>query len=105
VWQLYLLLREIVDIVFAETCTTANSIYLKCKIEDHNSQFKKVFPDKNLLPKHHILLHYAEVLRKVGPLVRSSTIHFEAMHFESKQFSSIVCVSKIFARPWLSDIR
>jgi hypothetical protein len=53
-WKLYLLLRDIIDLVFADVCAVSDSVYLKCKIEDPHSLFRVVFPDRNMIPKHHI---------------------------------------------------
>jgi len=47
-----------------------------------------------MLPKHHIMVHYPQVMRKVGPLSRCSSIRFEAKHNESKRLCSIVCCFK-----------
>ncbi len=93
-WRLYLLLRDIMDLVFADTCTVSDSIHLKYKIEDHHSLFRTVFPDRRLLPKHHIMIHYPQVMRKVGPLSNCSSMRLEAKHNESKRLSSIVCCFK-----------
>ena len=46
---------DIIDLVFSDRCTVGDSIYLKCKIEDHHCLFRRVFPDKSMLPKHHIV--------------------------------------------------
>ena len=93
-WHLYLMLRDIIDLVFADSCTVGDSIYLKHLIEDHHSLFRAVFPDRNMLPNHHLLVHYPSVMRKVGPLSRCSSIRFEAKHYESKRLCSIVCCFK-----------
>jgi len=65
-WKLYLLLRDILDLVFADVCAISDSVYLKAKVEDHHALFKAVFSDRNMTPKHHILIHYPQVMRKVG---------------------------------------
>ena len=31
--------------------------------------FKKLFPDTNLTPKHHFMVHYPDVMIQVGPIV------------------------------------
>jgi hypothetical protein len=93
-WRLYLQLRELVDLIFADSYSVGVSVYLKCKVEDHNSLFRKVFPEKNMLPKHHLLLHYPDVMRKVGPLSRCSSMRFEAKHYESKRLCAVVCCFK-----------
>lgn len=93
-WRLYLILRDIVDIVFSDSCTVGDSVFLKYKIEEHHSLFKEVFPHKHLLPKHHIMTHYPSVMRKVGPLSRCSSMRFEGKHYESKRLSGVVSCFK-----------
>lgn len=93
-WKLYLLLRDIIDTVFADTCSVADGIYLKCKIEDHHTLFMTLFPDRHLLPKHHNMVHYPQVMMRVGPLSRCSSMRFEAKHNESKRLCTVVCCFK-----------
>ena len=93
-WNLYLLLHDIIDVVFADSCSVGDSVYLKCKIEDHHTLFMCFFSDRRLMPKHHMLLHYPQVMRKVGPISRCSSMRFEAKHNESKRLCSVVCCFK-----------
>jgi len=93
-WHLFLLLRDIIDIIFADMCTVADSVILRHKVEDHHCLFKSVFPQKHLLPKHHMMLHYPHVMRKVGTLCRCSSMRFEAKHYETKRLCSVVCCFK-----------
>ena len=93
-WKLYLLLHDIIDLVFADTCSIGDSVYLKCKIEDHHTLFMSLFSSRRMLPKHHILVHYPQVMQKVGPLSLCSSIRYEAKHNESKRLCSVVCCFK-----------
>jgi hypothetical protein len=92
--KLYLILHDIADLFFSESCSVGDCVYLQYKIEDHHSLLLSLFPDKNLLPKHHFLLHYPQVMRKMGPVSRCSSMRFEAKHNESKRLCSIVCCFK-----------
>jgi len=38
----------------------------------------------NLKPKHHFMLHYSEIIRKIGPLKTFWTMRFESKHRMSK---------------------
>lgn len=97
-WRLYLLLRRIVDLVFSDSVNVGDSVYLKHLIDDHHSLFKLLFPERRLLPKHHMMVHYPVVMRTMGPLSRSSSIRFEAKHYESKRLCSVVCCFKDICR-------
>lgn len=54
--------------------------YLKHLIVEHHSLFKELYPHKNLIPKHHYMLHYPRCIRKIGPLVHVWSMRFEAKH-------------------------
>lgn len=68
-WELLLLLIQIVDIVFSPFVTHGMTCYLKHLIFDHHMLFKTLFPERNLIPKHHLMIHYPSCIRKIGPLI------------------------------------
>ena len=55
------------------------------KSQEHRQKHKELFPTINLLPKHHYLEHYPELIRLFGPLVGHWTLRFEAKHSFFKQ--------------------
>lgn len=57
-WELFLLLRRIMDIAFAREITETMIAHLRIYIEDHHSLFRKLFPTLRLTPKHHFIVHY-----------------------------------------------
>lgn len=57
-WKLFLLLLEIIDIVFAHI-TSVNAIaVLEGLIEEHHSTFLRIYPDCSIIPKMHYMVHY-----------------------------------------------
>lgn len=54
---------------------------LKKAVELHLKSVLKFFK-KNLLPKHHFMLHYATIIEKVGPIVHKSSMKYESKHKE-----------------------
>lgn len=50
-------LIEIVKILFAPVVSVNTVLRLKKLIELHLKQFKRLFPDKNIIPKQHYMLH------------------------------------------------
>ena len=64
-------------------------IQLKYCIAQHHHLYKKIFK-LPLRPKHHLLVHYPELMEKLGPLYLYSSIRFEAKHQFYKQHSYIV---------------
>ena len=79
-WQILLDLKEIVEILASGHFSDETLSYLECKISDHRCLLKEVFPDFHLLPKHHFLEHYPELIRRFGPVIDFWTIRFEAKH-------------------------
>ncbi len=65
-WHLLLLLLHIVNIVFSPCITEGMTVFLKHLIEEHHRLFKNVYPQNNLIPKHHFMIHYAESIRQIG---------------------------------------
>ncbi|XP_071814886.1 uncharacterized protein [Apostichopus japonicus] len=80
VWDVLLSLKDIVELVHSPVFTEEMITSLDAKIHDHKHQFTKAFPGKALKPKHHFIEHYTEEIKMFGPLVKVSTIRFEAKH-------------------------
>lgn len=79
-WQIVLELKDIVELLTCGHFSEETLHYLEFKISSHRCLLKEVFPDFSLLPKHHFLEHYPELVRRFGPLVDFWTIRFEAKH-------------------------
>lgn len=56
------------------------TVYLKNLIADHHKLFKHLYPHRNLIPKHHFMIHYPSSIRKIGPLLYVWCMRFEAKH-------------------------
>lgn len=92
-WHLLLLLLHIINIVFAPSITEGMTVFLKHLIEEHHRLFTDLYPQNNLIPKHHFMIHYPECIRQIGPLVHVWSMRYEAKHkcFKSsiKNFKNI----------------
>lgn len=78
-WYLFILLLQIVNIVFSSVIFTGITIYLKHLIVKHHRLFKHLFPDKNLLPKHNFMVQYPRKFYhcyKVGACLTKRSITF-----------------------------
>lgn len=73
-------LLAIVQIVFSPVITLETTNLLKILIQEHLSQFKDMFPDVNITPKQHYLIHIPRMIKQLGPLVRHSCFVFESAH-------------------------
>lgn len=79
-WQILMVLKDVVELVVAPTHTEDSVAYLECKISEHRKRYQELFPNVQLLPKHHYLDHYPGLIRQFGPLVGLWTMRFEAKH-------------------------
>ncbi|KAL6480780.1 hypothetical protein MHYP_G00118130 [Metynnis hypsauchen] len=73
-------LKDIVDLVMSPVHTEESICYLDSIISEHRSRFLDVFPQHKLIPKHHFLEHYPQLIREFGPLAALWTMRFEAKH-------------------------
>lgn len=71
-------LIEIVKILFAPVVSVNTVLRLKKLIELHLKQFKRLFPDKNIIPKQHCMLHLPAQILSLGPLIRHMCMRFES---------------------------
>ena len=86
--QEYTFLTEwihIAQVIYFPAISTATIQVSKVSIENHLRKFKELFPDKNIIPKEHYLIHIPEMIKLLGPVIRSSSSSFEAAHQYFKQ--------------------
>lgn len=90
-WELFILLRRIMDIVFAPHVSMTEIGYLRLLIVDHHNLFKKLYPDVRMVNKHHHLVHYPTCFVMSGPMARMLCLKYELKHNLGKRFSHIMC--------------
>ncbi|KAL7299834.1 hypothetical protein TKK_0007574 [Trichogramma kaykai] len=78
-WKLYLLLREMSNLTMTSVVTESLLNHLTLVISKHHSLYKTLFND-TLKPKFHFVLHYPNLMRKLGSLAQYSVIRFEGKH-------------------------
>lgn len=88
-WEMYLTLREIIDILLASSITFETIELLATLITEHNALYLELFSE-TLKPKHHLLLHYPRLMTILGPLKNFSCIRFEGKHNELKKSAKVV---------------
>ena len=79
-WHLFLILSDIVDIVYSNDLSFSLIAQLDWLIQEHHQLYKDLFPHETLKPKHHNLVHYPNALRQLGSLTDYLTLRFEAKH-------------------------
>lgn len=93
VWKLFLILRNIIDITTSDFTTSQYIAELEWLISEHNRLYLNLFKD-TLKPKHHHLLHYAEVMKQIGPVQNISSMRFESKHREAKSTANVTYCRK-----------
>ena len=90
-WKLLLDLQEILQTICSTKITLDTTDILEQKISDYLMLLNEIFPN-SMKPKHLFALHYASVMRQVGPLWNICCMRFESKHREGKQISrSAIC--------------
>ncbi|XP_066595388.1 uncharacterized protein [Prorops nasuta] len=88
-WSLYLHLREIISIIMAPAFNTETLCYLSNLISRYHAIYLECFNDF-LKPKYHILTHYPQIMKQMGPLKNLSCIRFEAKHKQLKDYAKVI---------------
>ncbi|KAJ1528927.1 hypothetical protein ONE63_007296 [Megalurothrips usitatus] len=81
VWNLYLIARQIQDIVTAPKVFSFDIPVLRQLIMEHHTEYMRLF-EKDLKPKFHFMVHEPEILELLGPLDPISTYRSEAKYKE-----------------------
>lgn len=89
-WQLYICLRNILDIILHKSINAERISLLESLISEHHCLYS-VQLKQNLKPKFHNMVHYPRLLRRFGPLVHFWSMRFEAKHRLSKIAANSTC--------------
>lgn len=63
-WSNYLLLMDIVDLLFSPCVSKDNCAYLTTLISDHHEQFTELYPESSVIPKMHFMVHMPRLTLK-----------------------------------------
>jgi hypothetical protein len=74
-----------VDIAVAPSVCFEQSSHLRRGVLEYLELHKLHFPEQSLESKRHYLIHYANFIEKIGPLLRDSCMRFESKHQRSKK--------------------
>ena len=88
-WDVYLLLREIVDIVFAPVVELGHLSDLQGLIASFLRTFVEVIGQDKMVPKFHYMLHYPRQIRLLGPLRNLWCMRFEGKHQYFKKMAVV----------------
>lgn len=83
IWNFYLNLFDIIHILLKQGISFNHLVSLETLIQNHHKEYLKLFK-RTLKPKHHLLLHYPRIIRKIWPPVLLSAERNEAKHKDFK---------------------
>lgn len=84
-WLLLMSLKDITELVVGPVHNEESIAYLDSKISEHRHRFHEVFPNEDLIPKHHFVEHYPALIKAFGPVIAFWTMRFEAKHSQFKR--------------------
>ena len=61
-WELLCVLLAIIRIAFAPTISENQVAYLQKLIQEHHEKFKELFPQCNVIPKMHYMIHMPRII-------------------------------------------
>lgn len=91
-WELYKILRQIIDIVTSPRIVPSDAKGLKNLIQNLNQIYQNLY-DK-LKPKFHHLIHYPRILLANGPCINFWSMRFESRHRQLKANAQSTSCSK-----------
>ena len=94
VWELYIVLRKIVDIIVSPYVSHEHLNLLNSLIEEHRKLYLKWSDDQRLKNKHHRMVHYSWMLERFGPLIYLWSMRNEGKHRIGKSISTSISSRK-----------
>ena len=79
-WELYSLLAIITGISFSKVIGLESIALLTSSVKNYLTLYKELFPQENVTPKQHYLVHFPRIIMSIGPLVNFWCMRFEAKH-------------------------
>lgn len=80
VWPCVISLLQIIRIIYSANINESDLRQLEAAASSHLKRIIECFNVKELKFKHHMMIHYANIIRAVGPVVHMSTMRFEMKH-------------------------
>ena len=97
VWACLVHFAQLVERLCANLFTQSDLVIFESEIKSFFSEFIDLFPEVNMKPKTHFLIHYPTMIRRSGPFVK--TLRFESKH---SYFKSSLSGNKNRKNVWLS---
>ena len=86
----YIKLVKLLRLTLQDIFDEQHIIELENCVFDYLSEFRILYPDKNLTAKHHFLVHYGRNIRLFGPLKQLWCMRYESKHSYFKQVGNSI---------------
>eukprot|EP00102_Acyrthosiphon_pisum_P019767 XP_016656977.1 PREDICTED: uncharacterized protein LOC100568979 [Acyrthosiphon pisum] len=83
VWELYIVMRRVMDILMSTSLTIDSCSMLQTLVAEMNELYLS-YSNSHLKPKFHFLTHYHSMVRKLSPVISFWSMRYEAKHRISK---------------------
>lgn len=87
-WKIYILMRQINDIVCSKIIDPRSHELLKTLVHEHHELYIRCYG--GLKPKHHFMVHYPRIMKRIGSLFAYSNLRFESFHKKFKNVANSV---------------
>ena len=91
-WEWFLLLRKLVGILVCPKLQVGIQVEVKNTMNSYLELRKKLFANETFSVKHHLGKHYADAIKKVGPLCYVSSTRNDAYDQQQKSKKCILFV-------------
>ena len=72
---------KIFDLLVSPITSLGTTLYLRLLIPEYLQEFKKLYPDINLIPKQHFMVHYPRQIQwQVQVIIIANTYNYQ-FHF------------------------
>lgn len=85
VWELYTVFLQLLNLLLQNSFSPEDIQIVQDLTEKNHRMYKQLF-ETHLKPKHHFMLHYGELIRKIGPLTKMCVLKQEMYHRELKRY-------------------
>ncbi|KAJ1530162.1 hypothetical protein ONE63_005093 [Megalurothrips usitatus] len=90
-WRFYQIIHELTSMLSCTKIVIEHLPIMDALITEHHRLYLELFPWQTLKPKHHNMLHYVELIPKVGPLILLSCWRYEAKHRPFQRQAKVNC--------------
>ena len=78
-WDCFLKLLKICEVCIAPVISEDSAAYVELLIEEHHTEFRKIYPSTSIIPKMHFMVHFSRQIINFGPLIHTWAMRHEGL--------------------------